>query len=195
MQWVVRFFAVLVLMTAHGGLLFAEELGQKHLNFGSLLSYEKPIYLAQNESRGFPPPKYEETPFEEPFMDGDKLHGYLGAASFLAVIIAGATAPDYDNPAMRGQPISRGTHHYAGIAAAVLGGAAIISGFAQHSEDIEPNALDPDTMHMTFALLSTAAYAYAISRAPKRWGMGSKNHAAAGIAGAGMMAFALYLEF
>lgn len=136
-----------------------------------------------------------EEPFVEPMMTWDKFHGYVGAGSFLAAILAGATAPDNENPALRGQPIKKGFHHYAGLSAAALGGAAVMSGLLLHLDDIEPDFLDPDTAHMILGIAATAAYAYAVSKGPKKYGMGSGSHAAAGIGGAALMATALYIEF
>jgi hypothetical protein len=109
--------------------------------------------------------------------------------------VAGVTAPDNENPALIGKPARKGVHHYAGITAAALGGAAVVSGLIQHIDDIEPNLIDPDTAHMILGILGTAAYAYAVSKGPKTMGMGTRGHAAAGMAGAGLMAFGMYLEF
>ncbi|MBF0281077.1 MAG: hypothetical protein HQM07_00685 [Zetaproteobacteria bacterium] len=137
-----------------------------------------------------------EAPFEEPFMTADKMHGYLGAASFLAAALAGMTAPDNENNANSvGKPIKKGFHHYAGLTAAALGGAAVLSGFTLHFEDLEPSIMDPDTAHMLLGVLATGAYAYAVSKGPKQYGMGKGSHAAAGIAGGALMAAALYIEF
>ncbi|OIO66256.1 MAG: hypothetical protein CO186_09495 [Zetaproteobacteria bacterium CG_4_9_14_3_um_filter_49_83] len=178
----------------------AGEITLRDLDLYPQIDYSKTIQLAHNDAGehsaavGAMAASTEE-PFEEPFMDGDKLHGYLGAASLLTALLTAATAPDSENPALRGQPIKKGFHHYAGLTAAALGGAAVLSGFIQHTEDLEPSLLDPDTAHMLLGVLATSAYAYAVSKGPKKYGMGSGGHAAAGIAGASMMGMAIYLEF
>ncbi|HKJ62218.1 MAG TPA: hypothetical protein VKA94_09530, partial [Hyphomicrobiales bacterium] len=90
---------------------------------------------------------------------------------------------------------AKGFHHYAAYTAAALGGAAVVSGLLLHADDLTPDFLDPDTAHMILGILGTAAYAYAVSKGPKKLGMGAGNHAAAGMAGAAVMATAIYLEF
>lgn len=196
MRWIHKVAALVALVLFSAGQSLAGEVDYSNLKLYPPIDASNGVLLAQNDDGGSHPVGMPtDTPFEEPMMTADKLHGYLGAASFLAAIVAGATAPDNENPAMIGQPAPKGVHHYAGLTAAALGGAAVISGFLLHSEDLEPNIMDPDTAHMLLGVLSTAAYAYAVSKGPKKYGMGTNKHAAAGIAGAGMMAFALYLEF
>ncbi|WP_147434078.1 hypothetical protein [Mariprofundus sp. EBB-1] len=167
------------------------------LNMYQQIELSSTLQITQNGTVTAHSGNTEETvePFEEPFMDGDKAHGFLGAASMLAAVMAGVTAPDNENPALVGQPIKKGFHHYAGLTAAALGGAAVISGLIQHMDDLEPSLLDPDTAHMILGVLATSAYAYAVSQGPKKYGMGSGSHAAAGIAGGAMMLGALYIEF
>lgn len=196
MRWFYKSVVALALLLVPLAQAQAGDMDYSNINLYPPVDYTGGMMVAQNDSDepvlvGEP----TDTPFEEPMMTADKLHGYLGAASFLMAMAAAATAPDNDNPALAGQPAKKGFHHYAGISAAALGGAAVLSGFILHTDDLEPDLLDPDTMHMLLGVLSTAAYAYAVSKGPKQLGMGSNRHAAAGMAGAGMMAVALYLEF
>ncbi|HXH72638.1 MAG TPA: hypothetical protein VNI58_07495, partial [Mariprofundaceae bacterium] len=133
-------------------------------------------------------------PFHESAFTANKMHGYLGIASLTAALLAGVSAPDNDG-GVAGQPIKKGFHHYAGLTAAALGGAAVVSGLLLHADDITPDFLDPDTAHMILGILGTAAYVYAVSKGPKVTGKGAGAHAAAGMAGAAVMATAIYLEF
>jgi len=138
----------------------------------------------------------KQEPFEESAFTANKLHGYLGWASLASAALAGMSAPDNEGAVVApGQPIKKGFHHYAGIAAAALGGAAVVSGLVLHADDLTPDFLDPDTAHMLLGILGTAAYAYAVSKGPKVTGKGAGSHAAAGMAGAGLMLTAIYLEF
>lgn len=193
MKWLHKAVALLILFSAAQAV--AGDVDYSNLKLYPPLDESNGVLLARNDNNDHPAGESTDTPFEEPLITPDKLHGYLGVASFLAAVVAGATAPDSENPALNGQPAPKGVHHYAGLTAAALGGAAVLSGFLLHSEDLEPDFMDPDTAHMLLGVLSTAAYAYAVSKGPKKYGMGTGQHAAAGIAGAGMMAFALYLEF
>lgn len=133
--------------------------------------------------------------FKESAFTANKMHGYLGVASLASALLAGMTAPDNEGAVIAGQPAKKGFHHYAGITAAALGGAAVVSGLLLHADDLTPDFLDPDTAHMILGILGTAAYAYAVSKGPKQVGMGTGGHAAAGMAGAAVMAAAIYLEF
>lgn len=195
MRWLQTILAVTALILIAGRAV-AGESDYSGLKLYPPIDYSTPVLLAQNDRNdGYKAEDTDTEPFEESMFTADKLHGYLGGASLLAALVAGATAPDNENPAMIGQPASKGVHHYAGITAAALGGAAVISGFLQHSDDLTPDFLDPDTAHMLLGVLGTAAYVYAVSKGPKKFGMGTGNHAAAGMAGAGLMATAIYLEF
>ncbi len=188
-----RWITCLLLLCAMNLPAFAAE--PQTLDLFSAVGGQPEKNAAIDGNASIPKPHYTNEPFEEPFT-ADTAHGYLGAASFLAAVLAGITAPNNgDNPALRGQPAKKGFHHYAGLTAAALGGAAVISGFWQHSEDIEADPLDPDTMHMLLGVLATAGYAWAVSKGPTTIGLGSGSHAAAGITGAALMATALYLEF
>lgn len=153
------------------------------------------IQLAQNDTgtRSDAQSNVEE-PFEESAFTANKMHGYLGIASLTAALLAGVSAPDNEG-AVAGQPIKKGFHHYAGLTAAALGGAAVVSGLLLHADDITPDFLDPDTAHMILGILGTAAYVYAVSKGPTMTGKGAGGHAAAGMAGAALMATAIYLEF
>lgn len=188
--------ALMVLISA--GQATAGEVDLSKINLNLPLSYGETVQVADNSAPGSQ--VYDgvasNEPFEEPFMDGDKLHGYLGAASFLAAIVAGVSAPENENPAMAGQPVKKGVHQYAAYTAAALGSAAVLTGFYQHWDDIEANPFDPDTLHMVLGALATGAFIYAVSQGPKVYGSSNKGtHAAAGIAGGVLMATALYIEF
>jgi len=154
------------------------------------------MLLAQNDTGTQPQSTsaVQQDPFEESAFTANKMHGYLGIASLTAALLAGVTAPDNEGVAA-GQPIKKGFHHYAGLTAAALGGAAVVSGLMLHADDLTPDFLDPDTAHMILGILGTAAYAYAVSKGPKVTGKGAGGHAAAGMAGAALMATAIYLEF
>jgi hypothetical protein len=132
--------------------------------------------------------------FEEPFFTANKMHMYLGLGSLLSAGLAAVTAPDYEGltPAQRSvAQQDKGFHHYAGITAAALGGAAIASGFMFHWDDVslENGLLDPDNLHMLLGILGTAGYALAVSQAP------GGSHSGAGAAGAAAMLVGIYLTW
>ena len=115
----------------------------------------------------------------------------------LAAGLTGLSAPDGGEGAVvtTQQPSTNTAHYYFANAAAALGGAAIVSGLLLHFDDIEMDALDPDTLHMVLTILGTAGYVYAIGKAPKIIGGNSNGHASAGIAGAALMATGIYFEW
>lgn len=137
--------------------------------------------------------------FQESWFTGNKMHMYLGLGSLLAAGITGLTAPDSEGVVATVPPQSstNTTHYYAANAAAALGGAAIVSGLFFHLEDInlDSGLLDPDMLHMLLGIAGTAAYVYAISKAPKVLGGPPAGHPAAGIAGAGLMFTGILLEW
>jgi hypothetical protein len=139
----------------------------------------------------------EESPFEESYFTGNKMHMYLGLGSMIAAGLTGITAPGGGDGAVRttGQSSKKSAHYYLANAAAALGGAAVVSGLILHFDDIEMDAMDPDTLHMVLTILGTAGYVYAISKAPKVLGGPSNGHAVAGIAGAALMATGIYFEW
>ncbi len=136
-------------------------------------------------------------PFEESYFTANKMHMYLGLGSLLAAGLTGLSAPDGGEGAVvtTQQPSTNTAHYYFANAAAALGGAAIVSGLLLHFDDIEMDALDPDTLHMVLTILGTAGYVYAIGKAPKIIGGNSNGHASAGIAGAALMATGIYFEW
>ncbi|MDQ6994130.1 MAG: hypothetical protein Q9M18_00865 [Mariprofundaceae bacterium] len=148
------------------------------------------------EQDGYQKLDVPDKPFVEPMLTGNKIHMHLGLASLIAAGLTGLTAPDSENAAGNtGQSSKNTAHYYLANAAAALGGAAVVSGLILHLDDIEMDALDPDTLHMILGILGTGAYVYAISRAPKVLGGNSNGHATAGIAGAALMATGIYFEW
>jgi len=137
----------------------------------------------------------EENHFEESYFTGNKMHMYLGLGSIIAAGLTGLTAPDSEGITATGQSSKKSAHYYLANTAVALGGAAIVSGLILHLDDIEMDAMDPDTLHMVLTILGTAGYVYAISKAPKVLGGSSNGHAAAGIAGAALMATGIYFEW
>jgi len=137
--------------------------------------------------------------FEESWFTGNKMHMYLGLGSLLAAGVAGMSAPDSEGLVAGAalQSSTNTTHYYAANAAAALGGAAVVSGLFFHLEDINLDSgfMDPDMLHMLLGIAGTAAYAYAISKAPKVIGGPPAGHASAGIAGAGLMFTGILLEW
>jgi len=136
--------------------------------------------------------------FEESYFTANKMHMYLGLGSLIAAGLAGVTAPDSEGTVVATQQSSTNTtHYYLATAAAALGGAAVVSGLILHLDDIQMDngLMDPDTLHMVLGILGTAGYAYAISKAPKIIGGPSNGHAAAGMAGAALMATGIVLEW
>lgn len=156
--------------------------------------------IGQEDYKG--KPKYQayqmpSEPFQESWFTGNKMHMYLGLGSIIAAGVAGMTAPESDGVVVPNQSSTNTSHYYAANAAAALGGAAIISGLWYHLEDInlEDGLMDPDMLHMLLGIAGTAAYVYAISKAPKVIGGPPAGHAAAGIAGAGLMFTGIVLEW
>jgi len=141
----------------------------------------------------------DQATFEESYFTANKMHMYLGIGSLVAAGLAGMTAPDAENPAVVAQQkrSTNTTHYYLGTAAAALGGAAVVSGLMLHLDDIQMNngVLDPDTLHMVLTMLGTAGYVYAVSKGPRVIGGPSNGHAAAGMAGAALMATGIAFEW
>ncbi len=135
--------------------------------------------------------------FHESKITPNKIHMHLGLASMIAAVLTGLTAPSSGDGAVQttGQSSKNSAHYYLANAAAALGGAAVVSGLLLHYDDIEADAMDPDTLHMILTVLGTAGYVYAISKAPKVLGGSSNGHAVAGIAGAALMATGIYFEW
>ncbi|MDQ6993875.1 MAG: hypothetical protein Q9M31_10395 [Mariprofundus sp.] len=139
-----------------------------------------------------------DTPFVEPTRSLNKIHMHLGLGSLLAAAAAGLSAPDSEGAtASRGQSSKKSFHYYAANTAVALGGAAIVTGLVAHLDDIhlDNGLMDPDTLHMILTVAGTAAYMYAVAKAPKVLGGASNGHAAAGIAGASMMLTGVVLEW
>jgi len=149
------------------------------------------------ELDGYQKMNIPETDFHESKFTGNKIHMHLGLASIIAAGLTGLTAPDGGDGAVRttGQSSKNSAHYYLANAAAALGGAAVVSGLILHLDDVEMDAMDPDTLHMVLTILGTAGYVYAISKAPKVVGGSSNGHAVAGIAGAALMATGIYFEW
>jgi len=157
--------------------------------------FAMPWLASAAEQGGYQKMDVPDAPFEEPMFTGNKMHMYLGLGSIAAAAITGVTAPDSEGGATTKTNAKNTTHAYAAQAAAALGGAAIVSGLFLHLDDIEMDGMDPDTLHMILTTLGTAAYVYAISKAPKTTGVGGNGHAAAGIAGAALMATGIAFEW
>jgi len=149
------------------------------------------------EDNGFQELKIPETKFEEPRFTGNKIHMHLGLAAIIAAAITGITAPDSEGAVNTGQTSKNTVHYYAANATAALSAAAVVSGLYLHLDDIslDYGITDPDMMHMILTTVGTAAYFYAISKAPKVLGGNSNGHATAGILGAGLMFTGIALEW
>ncbi len=200
MKWTHYLFATVAIFGLCTGQAQAADelrLDTANMNFYPSLYDHSTIELAANATgAGSDATMGYQSEFEESAFTLNKMHGYVGVLSLVSALAAGATAPENDNPAAAGQPAQKGFHHYAAISAAALGGAAVMSGLLLHADDLTPDFLDPDTAHMILGILGTAAYVLAVSKGPKVYGSNSKGtHAAAGMAGAGLMATAIYLEF
>ncbi len=163
---------------------------------GAVMGMASPSYAGEND--GYQTLNIPDGgAFHESKFTANKIHMHLGLASLIAAGLTGLTAPDGGDGAVRttGQSSKNSAHYYLANAAAALGGAAVVSGLLLHFDDIEMDALDPDTLHMVLTILGTAGYVYAISKAPKIVGGSSNGHAAAGIAGAALMATGIYFEW
>ena len=155
-----------------------------------------PLQASAAEQDGYQKMDVPEATFSEPMFTGNKMHMYLGLGSLIAAGVTGMTAPSSEGTTVATRTNAKNTTHaYAATAAAALGGAAVVSGLLLHFDDLETDIMDPDTLHMVLTVLGTAGYVYAISKAPKTTGTGTNGHAAAGIAGAALMATGIALEW
>lgn len=119
--------------------------------------------------------------FRESWMTTNKLHQYLGLGS-LAFAGLAAIAPKQDG---------KSPHHYLGLSAAYVGGAALASGLTFHYRDLSlRNAWrDPDNLHALLAALGVAGYLLAVNAAP------DSSHPTYGIAGFASMALAIKITW
>lgn len=109
-----------------------------------------------------------DTPREAaPWYARNNMHKYLGLGS---LALAGLTvlAPKEEG----------GAHEMLANGAAVLGGAAIATGFYAHGDDPDWKWSDPDTRHAVYGALGTLGYLLAVAKG------GEGGHAAAGALGA-----------
>jgi len=192
MRWTSLSAVVAAMVSLCAGQAQAEDMQTGRLNLYPSLYGDSAIELAANDTGTMTDASDPHANFEEPFITANKLHGYVGVLSLASALAAGMTAPE-------GGPVGQTTkntfHHRAATTAAALGGAAVVSGLLLHADDLTPDFFDPDTAHMILGILGTAAYVYTLSKGPKVFGQNAGNHAGAGMAGAALMATAIYLEF
>jgi len=138
-----------------------------------------------------------EVNFEESYFTGNKMHMYLGLGSLVAAGLTGLTAPDGEGVTTTNQPSKNTAHAYFADATLALAGAAIVSGLYLHWEDVnvDNGFMDPDNLHMILTILGSAAYAYAIVKAPSVIGGSSNGHSSAGIAGGALMLTGIAFEW
>jgi len=117
-------------------------------------------------------------PYKDRWLTSNKVHKYLGIGSIGAAILTGL-APKAEG----------GAHEQLANVAAGLGGAAILTGFTFHWDDIKlSNGFsDPDNLHMLLTTLGTLGYVKAVDEAP------GSQHAGYGGAGAASMALGIKL--
>jgi len=117
-------------------------------------------------------------PYKDRWLTANKVHKYLGIGSIGAAILTGM-APKAEG----------GAHEQLANVAAGLGGAAILTGFTFHWDDIKlSNGFsDPDNLHMLLTTLGTLGYAKAVDEAP------GSQHAGYGGFGAASMALGIKL--
>lgn len=125
------------------------------------------------------------TEFKEPLFTGNKWHQYFGLGSLaLATLAAIAPKPSEDDA-------ESGVHHTLAQSAAVVGGAAVVSGLVFHYEDLSWNGLfrNPDNWHALLGTLGTLGYVAANSEAPEG------AHSTYGIIGAVSMLAAIKITW
>lgn len=108
----------------------------------------------------------------------NNVHKYLGLGSI------GAAALAIVSPKKEGGP-----HERFAQAAAVLGGAAVASGFYAHGDDLSWDWNDPDTRHATYGALGALGFALAVAQG------GKGGHAAYGSLGAVSMLAAIKITW
>jgi len=137
-------------------------------------------------------PDGEET-WHAPWLTGNKLHQYLGIGSLLAAGLAAVTPPESESEGGGGggRDSEKGFHHYAGLTAAGLAGAAVGTGLVFHLDDIRlrDGFLDPDNLHALLGILATTAYFVAVTTAP------DTSHGGMGVAGAAAMLVSIKLAW
>lgn len=135
----------------------------------------------------------DEAEWHAPWMTGNKLHEYLGIGSLVAAGLAAVTPPESESEGGGGgsRDSEKGFHHYAGLTAAGLAGAAVGTGLVFHLDDIRlrDGLLDPDNLHALLGVLATAAYFAAVATAP------DTGHAGMGVAGAAAMLVSIKLAW
>ncbi|MDX8402298.1 MAG: hypothetical protein R8K47_06670 [Mariprofundaceae bacterium] len=143
----------------------------------------------------------QEAAYEESWLTANKMHMYLGIGSLAAAAAAAVTAPEAPEgvvvPVNQRKDAKKTFHHQAAVAAAALGGAAILSGLITHWDDVtnSDGLMDPDIMHMILGIVGTAGYVWAISKGPKLVGNNSNGHATAGLLGGAAMITAISYEW
>lgn len=113
-------------------------------------------------------------PVDAPWYGRNNVHKYLGLGSLAAAALT-IVAPKKEG----------GAHERFAAAAAVLGVAAVGTGFYAHGRDIDFTWSDPDTKHALFGTLGTLGFLLAVAKG------GEGGHAAAGALGAVSMAVAI----
>jgi hypothetical protein len=115
---------------------------------------------------------------EAPMFGRNNMHKYLGLGSL------GAAALTIVAPKEEG-----GAHEKLAEVAAVLGAAAIATGFYAHYDDLSWEWSNPDTRHATYGALGVLGYLLAVARG------GEGGHAAAGALGAVAMVTAIKITW
>lgn len=106
------------------------------------------------------------------------VHKYLGLGSISAAALS------MISPKKEG-----GVHERFAEAAALLGGAAVATGFYAHNDDLSYEWKDPDTRHAAYGALGTLGFALAVSRG------GKGGHAGLGALGAVSMIAAIKITW
>ncbi|MDH5178142.1 MAG: hypothetical protein OEZ39_01890 [Gammaproteobacteria bacterium] len=126
----------------------------------------------------------QKKPFSDPWFSANKFHQYLGIGSLtLALLTAVVPKPSEGD-------LNEGSHKKLANGAAVLGGAAMVTGLLFHYDDIFENGVsDPDNLHMLYTSLGVFGYLMAIDEAPVA------QHAGYGMIGALFMTIGIKMTW
>ena len=127
-----------------------------------------------------PPPVYEPSAFT-----WNKWHQYLGLGAVAAGVVAGVSGATIGGDSK--------LHKIAGVTGTALAGAAVVSGFLLHWDDINLDfgLKDPDNLHILLGLTGAALYGSAIKSNDKT----APIHAVAGALGTITMISAIYITW